>query len=225
MYKLFLQLSFLTSLSFIGNLSLPLSAQTKSLIVRTDLESRLSINGKPHSHLKPDKEARIALPPGEYQIEAAPLSGTAKWQSIVELDSSSDKVINIPLQATVLRSDIQEKGYWKDLNTQLIWAAADNGFAVSWIQADLYCRKLVIGSLKNWSLPAIDDLRQIFGGAENDRGYRIISPLKLTGWAWSATEGNEPGEYWSLDFGDGARASVISGDSGLNRALCVHRPQ
>jgi hypothetical protein len=35
--------------------------------------------------------------------------------------------------------------------------------------------------------------------------------------------GKEPGEQWSLDFGDGARASVVTGDSGLNRALCVRR--
>jgi hypothetical protein len=25
-------------------------------------------------------------------------------------------------------------------------------------------------------------------------------------------------------FGDGGRASVVAGDSGLNRALCVHDP-
>ena len=29
----------------------------------------------------------------------------------------------------------------------------------------------------------------------------------------------------ALDFGDGGRASVAAGDSGLNRALCVRRAQ
>jgi len=59
----------------------------------------------------------------------------------------------------------------------------------------------------------------------DDGGHHVLGPIKLTGWAWSSTPGKSTGEAWSLDFGDGGRASVVTGDSGLNRALCVRRAQ
>jgi hypothetical protein len=66
-----------------------------------------------------------------------------------------------------------------------------------------------------------DDLQRIFGGPESQVGYHITGPIKLTGWQWSSTAGKQDGEGGALDFGDGGRASVADGDSGLNRALCV----
>lgn len=109
---------------------------------------------------------------------------------------------------------------WTDSKTGLTWTTADNGSAVSRSQAIQYCSSLKLSDYQ-WRLPEIDELQTLFGGKPDDRGYRLIVPLKLTGWAWSATLGKEPGEGWALDFGDGARASVADGDAGLNRALCV----
>jgi hypothetical protein len=53
--------------------------------------------------------------------------------------------------------------------------------------------------------------------------YRIKGPIRLTGWQWSATPGAQAGQGWAFDSGDGGRALVAAGDSGLNRALCVRR--
>jgi hypothetical protein len=115
-------------------------------------------------------------------------------------------------------------GYWIDPDTHLMWTAADNGSGLSLAQAQRYCRSLNTAGFKDWTLPSIDDLQVLVGGVESQSGYRIKAPLKLTGWQWSSTPGKQPGEGWALDFGDGARASVAAGDSGLNRALCVrHR--
>ena len=115
--------------------------------------------------------------------------------------------------------------YWVDEDTGLAWAAADNAFGVTWTQASNYCRALTLGGHKDWTLPAIDDLQRLFGGPANQAGRYVKGPIQITGWAWSSSLGREPGERWALDFGDGARASVVMGDSGLNRALCVRRPQ
>lgn len=120
---------------------------------------------------------------------------------------------------------IQKAGFWQDPRTKLMWAAADNGSGVTVSQAHSYCRKLTLGGFRDWRLPEIDEVQTLFGGERDDRGYRIVGPLKLTGWAWSATTGNEPAENWTLDLGDGARASVAAGDAGLNRALCVRSVQ
>jgi hypothetical protein len=104
-----------------------------------------------------------------------------------------------------------------------VWAAADNAFGVSWTQASNYCRALTLGGHKDWTLPAIDELQGLFGGPANQAGRHVRGPIAITGWAWSSSPGREPGEQWALDFGDGGRASVAMGDSGLNRALCVRR--
>jgi hypothetical protein len=94
---------------------------------------------------------------------------------------------------------------------------------VTYSQAAYYCKTLILGGHQDWTLPAIDDLQKQFGGPANASGFHIAGPIKLTGWEWSSSPGKEPGEEWALDFGDGGRASVVMGDSGLNRALCVRR--
>jgi hypothetical protein len=110
---------------------------------------------------------------------------------------------------------------WQDPATLKVWASSDNGSGVSWSQAAYYCRTLTRGGFREWRLPSIDELQQLVGPSANSSGHRITGPIKLTGWQWSSTPGAEKGEAWALDFGDGARASVVAGDSGLNRALCV----
>jgi hypothetical protein len=110
---------------------------------------------------------------------------------------------------------------WRDPATGLTWAAADNGIGVSAGQAARYCGALTLGGHQDWRLPGIEELQGIFGGPPDGNGRRLAGPVKATGWAWSSTPGQQPGEQWVLDFGDGGRASAVTGDSGLNRALCV----
>lgn len=124
----------------------------------------------------------------------------------------------------VLCQGADKSGTWTDPNTHLMWTTADNGSGLSWIQAQRYCRALTLAGFKDWTLPSIDELQGIVGSADSRATYRVKGPLKLTGWQWSSTPGKQEGEGWALDFGDGGRASVASGDSGLNRALCVRDP-
>jgi Protein of unknown function (DUF1566) len=124
---------------------------------------------------------------------------------------------------TVTAAEAKNRGYWTDPGTRLMWTAADDGSGLSLSQAGRYCRDSTLGGFKDWTLPSIDELQGLFGGAENQGGYHIKGPIKLTGWQWSASRGKQEGEGWALDFGDGGRASVPAGDSGLNRALCVRR--
>jgi hypothetical protein len=131
-------------------------------------------------------------------------------------------IILLPaLWCTLLCRGADRPYYWVDSTTQLMWTSADNGSGVSLVQAERYCRDLKLAGFHDWSLPSIDDLQGIVGGAESQSAYRVKAPIKLTGWQWSSTAGIQEGEGWALDFGDGGRASVAAGDSGLNRALCV----
>jgi hypothetical protein len=131
-------------------------------------------------------------------------------------------VANLALWFAMSSQGADKPQYWVDPDTHWMWTSADNGSGVSWIQAQRYCRDLTLAGFHNWTLPSIDDLQKLVGGASQST-YRIKAPIKLSGWQWSSTPGKQDGEGWALDFGDGARASVAAGDSGLNRALCVRR--
>jgi hypothetical protein len=111
--------------------------------------------------------------------------------------------------------------YWIDPSTSLMWTAADNGSGLSWGQARRYCSELRQDGFKDWALPGIEQLQDLFTSSTDSGGFHVKGPLKLSGWQWSSSPGQQPGEGWAFDFGDGGRASVAAGDSGLNRALCV----
>jgi hypothetical protein len=192
-----------------------------TLTISTDWEATLEIDGKSSGAIQPGEPIQLRLTPGEHQIIANPKGGGAPWRKLILASSSLPSTVAIPLKTHLLRNEIQQLGYWKDARTGLIWAATDSGSGVTVSQAKTYCRDLTAGGLRGWRLPEIDELQPLFGGPSDERGFRVIAPLRLSGWAWSATQGNEPAENWTLDLGDGARASVAAGDAGLNRALCV----
>lgn len=110
---------------------------------------------------------------------------------------------------------------WTDEVSGLRWTTSDSGAPLTYLQAVSYCKSLALDDRKDWRLPTIDELQKLFGGPANSDGFHVRGPLKLTGWQWSSTPGKEKGEAWGLDFGDGGRASLVMGDSGLNRAMCV----
>jgi Protein of unknown function (DUF1566) len=195
-------------------LTQPVLSQGADLLVRTDVECRLTVDGSAQETLIPNKPLHLTLAPGEHRIEAVPVSGGNKWQrTITVAPAAGQEELNIELRAN--------SGYWIDPDTKLMWTVADNGFGLSWGQAVRYCRELTLAGLRNWTLPSIEDLQAIFDRTHDQSGYHVKGPIKLSGWQWSATPGAQQGEGWALDFGDGGRASVAAGDSGLNRALCV----
>jgi thiol:disulfide interchange protein DsbD len=152
---------------------------------------------------------------------SATIAGKLHYQACNNKECLTPKTIDVSLPVEIVKPSEPSRGYWTDPRTRLTWAVADNGSGVTQAQAAYYCRNLMLGGYRDWTLPSIDDLHQLFGGAANQSGYHIAAPIKLTGWEWSASAGKDPGEQWALDFGDGGPASVVAGDSGLNRALCV----
>ncbi len=196
----------------------PANAQ---LLVHTDLNCRLIVDGKPRGELRVGDGLRLSLTPGEHHLEAVPVAGGPRWEENVRLTGQEDPPITVLLHQAVANAEAERSGYWIAPDRRLMWAAADNGSGVTFQQAAYYCRFLALGGHRDWTLPSIDELRNLFGGDADEYGHHVNGPAKLTGWTWSASEGREPGEHWALDFGDGGRASVVDGDSGLNRALCV----
>jgi Protein of unknown function (DUF1566) len=198
--------------------------QGADLLIHTDVECRLSVDGAPQGTLKTGDGLRLNLASGEHQLEATPLDGKSTWRKTIQVAAAENQTLDIPMREVISAQASDDRGYWIDSETQLMWTAADNGSGVSLSQAVRYCRRLTLSGFEDWTLPSIDDLQRLFGGPDSRTGYRIKGPIKLSGWQWSSTPGTQAGEGWALDFGDGARASVAAGDSGLNRALCVRHP-
>jgi hypothetical protein len=184
------------------------------LIVHADAECRLSVDGKTRGTLRPGKKAQLKLIAGEHHIEATPALGGNRWIQAVTITSShSPRVLNILVSQT--------QDYWIDPATNVMWTAADNGSGLSWGQALRHCTDLAQDGFKDWTLPGIEQLQGLFTSNSETGGFHTKAPIKLSGWQWSSSAGQQSGEGWAFDFGDGGRASVAAGDSGLNRALCV----
>lgn len=196
-------------------------APSAKLSITSDLPARLEIDGQAVANLNANTPVQIETTPGEHQLIAHPLPSGPAWRKLIQFSSALPSALSIPLQAHLLRAEIQSRGFWSDPRHSLAWAAADNGAGVTVSQAHTYCRQLSLAGHHDWRLPQIHELQPLFGSTPNEKGFRVIAPLSLSGWAWSATTGKEAAENWALDFGDGARASVAAGDAGLNRALCV----
>jgi hypothetical protein len=186
------------------------------LIVKTTSNCRFSVDGKKRGTLTPGRLVRIKLAIGDHKLDAVPVTGGGRWLQLISLESpKAERQVKIDLAS---KSD-----YCLDSTSGLMWTAADNGSGLSLSQAVRYCRDLRLNGFKDWELPKVEDLQSLFDGRvpANDVGFHLRAPLKLTGWQWSETTGQQQGEGWAFDFGDGGRASVAAGDSGLNRALCV----
>jgi hypothetical protein len=187
------------------------------LVVHADAECRLSVDGKQRGVVIPGKKVQLKLMAGEHHIEAIPVTGNRWIQAVTIASSRTPRVLNILVN--------QKQDYWIDAATNLMWTAEDNGSGLSWGQAVRYCSELRQDGFKDWTLPGIEQLQDLFASATETGGFHIKGPVKLTGWQWSSSSGQQPGEGWAFDFGDGGRASVSAGDSGLNRALCVRPAQ
>jgi hypothetical protein len=92
--------------------------------------------------------------------------------------------------------------YWIDPEMGLMWTARDNGSDIDWDHADSYCRGMTLAGMTDWQLPSIDVLKKRFDPSIAN-GYRIASPLQLSGsWVWSGTKYSSAAS-WYFDFSDG----------------------
>jgi hypothetical protein len=55
----------------------------------------------------------------------------------------------------------QEREYWIDPSTGLMWPSRDNGKAVTWHSATKYCRNLHLAGYTGWRQPTLDELASL----------------------------------------------------------------
>ncbi len=124
---------------------------------------------------------------------------------------------------------LYEDGTVLDTQTNLLWAAADNGKDIDWKGAKAYCEKYRGGG---WRMPTQDELMTLLGdrngatsgfdccsGCSNYIATRLIR-LSCT-WVWASDTKDNGSAAAHVHFNHGARYWTPPSYSFLNRALPV----
>jgi hypothetical protein len=159
-------------------------------------------------------------------------------QKVVEVQLKSQHDLQLKMQRAETAREPAEADAaltWTDRATGLMWAKNDNGSDVDWNQAGAYCSNLRLAGYSGWRLPTIEELQGIYDPSVSfqtafDNGVtynvHVKGNLKLTGWHWSSSQGDAPGEpwqvAWNFNFGvEKPRHAFPLRFSYSTRALCV----
>ena len=118
-----------------------------------------------------------------------------------------------------------DNGTVLDTQTNLMWAAKDNGSNISWANAKSYCDNYRGGGYTDWRLPAQDELAGLYDRSKSRKtacgpNAGITELLDLTcGWVWaSETSGSDAA---LVSFRNGGRVWSPQSDDSGPRALPV----
>jgi hypothetical protein len=114
-----------------------------------------------------------------------------------------------------------------DTQTNLMWAAKDNGRDISWVNAKSYCENYHGGGYTDWRLPTQHELMGLFDANKSQKAecgiptiYIATDLIYLTcWWIWgSETRGSDAAGF---HFGKGPRSLMPQSHASDGRALPV----
>ncbi len=202
-------------------------ARLGTMLVRTDRDCALRVNGKAKGQLRADESKTLRVNPGQQLVECVGQGGVrAEWSDRVP---SGEQVV---VGLTVLPPErfVRMNDGVQDQEQRVLWAAFDNGSDVNWLQAQQHCRSLGSG----WVLPTSAQLESLYddlGTYENavaaaPQAVKIkpASPLiDFTGaWYWSS-ESRGSSEALGVSLVYGVTLSPIVSFALNARALCARR--
>ena len=117
------------------------------------------------------------------------------------------------------------KGTWVDPSTGLMWASQDNDSNVSWNLANRYCSQLTTSDFRDWRLPSLAELRNLYDPSATWAKHNLRAPIMLRhSSAWSATMDNSnKARYEYFNFLDGKTYSHEPDFPGGEHVLCVRQ--
>ena len=115
----------------------------------------------------------------------------------------------------------------KDNAQKLIWAKADNGKNIGWVDAKQYCA----GMGKRWKLPSGENLLSLYDASGkfvleldfNGTPYALKPATRLIKFSGGGFWSDEQNEYgvWGVNLADGTRYTFRLDAINFTRALCV----
>jgi hypothetical protein len=113
----------------------------------------------------------------------------------------------------------------RDTKTGFEWTRRDDGVGLDWHKADEHCRSLSTGEAGQWRLPAIEELRTLYGATPTvpcgdakcaiDRVFTLTTP-----YVWSAS-GQDTIARTYLDFQFGTELTPTITPRLVRSVLCV----
>ena len=118
-----------------------------------------------------------------------------------------------------------------DKQTNLMWAATDNGEDVNWQAASRYCENYRGGGNTDWRMPTRDELAGLYDGSKSYKASQRNYDVDLTeliqlsaSFVWTSDTGdNFSADYFT--FGKGDISSIDQGNTNDFRALPVRSVQ
>jgi hypothetical protein len=114
-----------------------------------------------------------------------------------------------------------------DTQTNLMWAAKDNGIDINWADAKSYCENFRGGGYTDWRLPTQHELMGLFDANKSQKAECGIPAIHIaTGlihltcwWVWgSETRGSDAAGF---HFGKGPRSLMPQSHASYDRVLPV----
>ena len=92
-----------------------------------------------------------------------------------------------------------------DRRTGIMWAEKDNEEEINWIDANAYCENYREGDYKNWRLPTINELEELY----KNGSYKKVKLNNV--WIWSSDKkGDSTAYYFSFFSGKSSTNSMSS---------------
>jgi hypothetical protein len=83
-----------------------------------------------------------------------------------------------------------------DSNTNLMWAAKDNGLDIKWQVAKNYCKYYQGGSYTNWRMPTLNELEELY----NSGNYHNV--ITIADWlVWASENRDQKAACFDFDAG------------------------
>ena len=120
-----------------------------------------------------------------------------------------------------------DNGTVLDTQTNLMWAAKDNGSDIHWASAKSYSEKYRGGGYTDWRMPTKNELAGLYDSSKSyrsDCGYNVnlTELIRLTCPVVQASDTSAPGSSSFFAFGFGGSGTTSSHSAGINyRALPV----
>jgi uncharacterized caspase-like protein len=98
-----------------------------------------------------------------------------------------------------------DNGTVLDTNTNLVWAAKDNGSDIDWVKAKSYCEKYRGGGYTDWRMPTQDELAGLYDAGKEYKtdcssyNAHLTDMIRLTCiWVWSSEIRGSDAAYFNF---------------------------